>query len=97
MIFYRWTMLLIEPVWNRNPSILAPFQLNSTARLLLIEPVWNRNVNSSTSGPLQVWAYLLLIEPVWNRNRFTKHCNRFHMALLTFNRTSMESKRNQCL
>ena len=32
---------------------------------------------------------VLLIEPVWNRNI---HENHFVCALLTFNRTSMESK-----
>ena len=57
--------------------------------LLLIEPVWNRN----RGQPVRPFGLSeLLIEPVWNRNlTITK---RFANAL-TFNRTSMESKREK--
>ena len=100
--------LLIEPVWNRNQSahFLRPQHqktFNRTSmesklgwyfgtlwrRRLLIEPVWNRNIRSH----LTFWrpSFRLLIEPVWNRNRRTPqgvwYCD------VTFNRTSMESKR----
>ena len=55
---------------------------------LLIEPVWNRNLlwHHTSRG-----LYLrLLIEPVWNRNLLPLHFPQ--RSVLTFNRTSMESK-----
>ena len=55
---------------------------------LLIEPVWNRNEISVPSG-----MYIsppLLIEPVWNRN--LSWIYRYATLILSFNRTSMESK-----
>ena len=55
--------------------------------MLLIEPVWNRNFPSVA---VYVKVALLLIEPVWNRKR--SQITTSSAALLTFNRTSMESK-----
>ena len=59
---------------------------------LLIEPVWNRNIGLSLKRAV---AAILLIEPVWNRNcvefSLVNHCQR------SFNRTSMESKRERAL
>ena len=56
---------------------------------LLIEPVWNRN---SRKGLITfiIFKPLLLIEPVWNRNALESSAGILRM--LTFNRTSMESK-----
>ena len=34
--------LLIEPVWNRNQTLLG-VSATATRLRLLIEPVWNRN------------------------------------------------------
>ena len=77
--------LLIEPVWNRN--VRSRFgEIDNGA--LLIEPVWNRN-NSSFIQKLG--KLRLLIEPVWNRNLL--HPPPGSAGGLSFNRTSMESKR----
>ena len=55
---------------------------------LLIEPVWNRNLYDEF--PLA--KPKLLIEPVWNRNR-RSGVTWNHIPTSSFNRTSMESKR----
>ncbi len=79
------SLLLIEPVWNRNSHDRRRagwFEVE-----LLIEPVWNRNLDIDD---LHECEARLLIEPVWNRNAYSTS-GVDHKAL-TFNRTSMESK-----
>ena len=61
--FARVSVLLIEPVWNRN--LYGPDAREKYHALLLIEPVWNRNAGDPSSR----LDSALLIEPVWNRNR----------------------------
>ena len=58
------SMLLIEPVWNRNTE--------TTLHLLAVKPPFNRT--SMESKPnlgkrADVPTDTLLIEPVWNRNQ----------------------------
>ena len=78
-------ILLIEPVWNRNPP-LQNF-LGDQALALLIEPVWNRNQGYPANGAQVITAF----------NR-TSMESKLAMARATavhsaaFNRTSMESK-----
>ena len=76
--------LLIEPVWNRNFKVKM---FTGAFSRLLIEPVWNRN---SIVFRLSTRRDSLLIEPVWNRNPTGIH---WSVSPVTFNRTSMESKR----
>ena len=59
--------------------------------ILLIEPVWNRNLTAIVNTRC-LW---LLIEPVWNRN--TSIALPINSSNVTFNRTSMESKRSSAL
>ena len=78
------TLLLIEPVWNRNFRLAEAAQFVET---LLIEPVWNRN-NSHipTNEPPP---------PTFNRTSMeSKRLFRDPPAPKpdAFNRTSMESK-----
>ena len=77
--------LLIEPVWNRNDQ--QQFMISTPISQLLIEPVWNRN---NYQASCQTNNNSLLIEPVWNRNKL--RYEQQEVVVVTFNRTSMESK-----
>ena len=99
--------LLIEPVWNRNMPIVKTLlkkcltfnrtsmeskrgimlQAHADNPGLLIEPVWNRN---RLCACLDILFSTLLIEPVWNRNLLAYALG--VASVVTFNRTSMESK-----
>ena len=76
--------LLIEPVWNRNPSATNRYRLEGE---LLIEPVWNRNKRGV--------VYLRSMNRTFNRTSLeSKRVREFRRrrSRLAFNRTSLESK-----
>ena len=45
--FQSTAALLIEPVWNRNETLI---HVVPPPNILLIEPVWNRNLGQHTDG-----------------------------------------------
>ena len=75
--------LLIEPVWNRN-LIRKHLRDNLNASFNRTSMESKPRIADSVSSVLT-----LLIEPVWNRNLIIHHSM---AGILTFNRTSMESK-----
>ena len=78
------TELLIEPVWNRNPS-KPRFRVSCSN--LLIEPVWNRNVEAAAAPVSRTSTF----NRTSMESKLITYANCF-FSEFAFNRTSMESK-----
>ena len=100
--------LLIEPVWNRNSSLVVA---STSGSLLLIEPVWNRNTGTNNPREMEITTFNRTSmeskrspstppadrsSPPFNRTSMeSKHAvtRDYNKIIGAFNRTSMESKR----
>ena len=85
-------LLLIEPVWNRNVTMRLHGLENLSYSGAFNRTSMESKLEASLTHILDL-VRTLLIEPVWNRNTYLTYKRNTCVAVATFNRTSMESKR----